>query len=152
MLVVKRRCVWVMDLLPSHEDRDARTSEVATASPTSTIRVQPFTLCHPSMSKQTLSGSWKYKCQVFPHENSRDLEPEGKQGPIVSFPLISLPLLSTLCFPGRLFSPSGLPFPPSLPSLPASATRSTGPVHLLVDGVVVISCGSWRGQWPAGVW
>lgn len=52
---------------------------------TSTILPRPLTLCNLSMFKQTLSGSWKYKCQVFPHENSCDLDPGGKHGPAVCF-------------------------------------------------------------------
>lgn len=72
--------------------------EVAMTSLTSTILPWPLTLCNLSMSKQTLSGSWKYKCQVFPHENSCDLDPGDKQGPFVSFSL-SFPPLSDLSLP-----------------------------------------------------
>lgn len=61
------------------------SSEVAMTSLTSTILPRPLTLCNLSMFKQTLSGSWKYKCQVFPHENSCDLDPGGNDGPDVCF-------------------------------------------------------------------
>lgn len=33
------------------------------------------------MSRQTASGSRKHKCQVFPHESSRDCDPGDTQGP-----------------------------------------------------------------------
>lgn len=134
-----------------------QTSEVAMVSLTSTIRAQPLTFCNLSMFKQTLSGSWKYKCQVFPHENSSDLDPEGKQGPIVSFSLsvlslsdLSSPLVHFM-FPVTSSLSLSFTFPAFSRSLPASAMWHTGPVHLLVDSVVVISCGSCRGQRPAGV-
>lgn len=71
------------------------SSEVAMTSLTSTILPRPLTFCNLSMFKQTLSGSWKYKCQLFPHENSCDLDPGGKQGLVVSFSLSFL-LLSDL--------------------------------------------------------
>lgn len=77
------------------------SSEVAMTSLTSTILPRPLTFCNLSTFKQTLSGSWKYKCQLFPHENSCDLDPGGKQGLVVSFSLSFL-LLSDL-FPLFLF-------------------------------------------------
>lgn len=87
-------------------------SEVSMTSRTSTILLRPLTLCNLSTSKQTLSGSWKYKCQVFPHENSCALDPWGKQRPSgyfsspfsllppssLSWPLLfSISLRSCLC-------------------------------------------------------
>lgn len=118
---------------------------------TSTILPRPLTLCNLSMFKQTLSGSWKYKCQVFPHENSCDLDPGGKHGPAVFFFLSAYPYYFR--FPIPSFPPPVshaflsyahlyLSFPCSL-SLPMSAMWCTGPVHLLVESVVEMLCGSY---------
>lgn len=50
---------------------------------------QPSTLCNLSMYNQTLSGSWKYKCQVLPHENSCGLGNGDKQ-PHLFYPFSKL--------------------------------------------------------------
>lgn len=69
-----------------------------------------------------------------------------------SFVSSPLPFRLIPFFPSHLSSDSScsaiLPFPLTLP---VSAVCHTGPVHLLVDSVSVISCGSCWGRWPAGV-
>lgn len=69
-----------------------------------------------------------------------------------SFVSSPLPFRLIPLFPSHLSSDSSrsaiLPFPLTLP---VSAVCHTGPVHLLVDSVSVILCGSCWGRWPAGV-
>lgn len=126
------------------------SSVVAMNSLTSTIRPRPLTLCNLFMSKQTLSGSWKYKCQVFPHENSCDLNPGDKRGPlfllISALPhfLISHSLFFSFIPLSRDFfssspSPSLFLFLSLSPHLCAVAHR-TCPV--VVESIVVTLCGS----------
>lgn len=61
------------------------SSYVAMARLTSPALPQPLTLCNLSMSNQTLSGSWKYKCQVLLHENSLG---SGDKQPRLCFPFL----------------------------------------------------------------
>jgi len=62
---------------------------------TPTILPQPLTSCNLSMSRQTSSGSWKHKCQAFPHENSH-VDPRDRRVP--SFIYFSL-IFASLCDP-----------------------------------------------------
>lgn len=89
------------------------------------------------MLKQTLSGSWKYKCQVFLHENSCDFGPLGQTGP------------RTLCF--TFWSLILFPLSFSWFYISLSVMWHIGLVQLYVDTAVVMLCGSCWGQWLPGI-
>lgn len=90
-------------------------------------------------------SAWRY-C-------SRDLGPGDKQRPFVPFSLSS-PSLSDLSFLHAFIFPFIFPAPSHSLShaLPFVCLQwHTGPVHLFVESVVVMLCGSCRGQWLQGV-